>query len=457
MRKLLLFLILALTGCATYHPMPLDKAAVNRALTPPAMESISLKAAQIHHPLLRPVNFDLRDGLSPDEAAVLSVIANPRLRALRDQKGLAQAQLIQAGILPNPQFSYSLDLPMAGATQGTVKAYGLGLNWDIVSLLTRSAKMAAARNQAAKVDLDVAWQEWQVAQAARLSVYRLALLDRQVSVARDEEKGLEDNVATVKRALDQGYVTIINLSAAQASLQKVHLQVQTIEQQREQERLALNQALGLPPEKHVSLPVHLEPPSPQTLPSIKEISRDLEERRLDLLALKMGYQSQEERLRAAIIAQVPKINIGFAHASDTTHVITTGFAVTIDLPIFNRNQGNIAIEKATRQKLFDEYVSRLFTARADVARLLANMASLSQQIKTTEKAIPTLSSLVQTYYQALLEGNADVISYYNARGELIARQIELLTLKRNLADQRIALEIAAGEYLGDGTNRAVSQ
>ena len=72
----------------------------------------------------------------------------------------------------------------------------------------------------------------------------------------------------------------------------------------------------------------------------------MEERRLDLLALKMGYQSQEERLRAAVLAQVPKINIGFAHASDTTHVITTGFAVTIDLPIFDRNQGHIAIETA---------------------------------------------------------------------------------------------------------------
>ncbi len=288
MLGLLLFLTLTLTGCATYHPMPLDKAAVDRALAPPALESISLKASQIHHPLLRPVNFDLRDGLSPDEAAILAVIANPQLRALRDQKGLAQAQLIQAGILPNPQFSYSLDLPMAGATQGTVKAYGLGLSWDIVSLLTRGAKMAAARNQAPAVDLEVAWQEWQVAQAARLQVYRLAFLDQQLAVARDEERGLQDNVATVKRALDLGYVTIINLAAAQASLQKVHLQVLTIEQQREQERLALNQALGLPPEQRLALSAHLEPPSPQTLPSLQEISRDLEERRLDLLALKNG-------------------------------------------------------------------------------------------------------------------------------------------------------------------------
>ena len=150
------------------------------------------------------MNFDLRNGLSPDEAAILAVIVNPKLRALRDRKGIAQAQLLQAGILPNPQFSYSLDIPMAGATAGTVKAYGLGLNYDIVSLLTRNAKVGAARNQAAAVDLDVAWQEWQAAQGARLHLYRLAILNRQLAVAREEEKGLQENVATLKRGLEPG-------------------------------------------------------------------------------------------------------------------------------------------------------------------------------------------------------------------------------------------------------------
>jgi cobalt-zinc-cadmium efflux system outer membrane protein len=456
MLGLLLILTLTLTGCATYHPMPLDKAAVDKALAPPALDSIPIKAKMIHHPLLRPVNFDLRDGLSPDEAAILAVIANPKLRALRDRKGLAQAQLLQAGILPNPQFSYSLDIPMAGATDGTVKAYGLGLNYDIVSLITHAAKVAAARNQAAAVDLDVAWQEWQVAQGARLHLWRLAILNRQLAVAREEEKGLQENVATLKRALDRGYVTVINLGAAQASLQKVHTQMLAIAQQQEQERLALNAALGLPPEQQVPLAASLDLPS-RPLPPFKELMQGIGERRLDLLALKMGYQSQEERLREAILAQIPKITIGFLHASDTTHVITSGFNIAINLPIFDRNQGQIAIARATRQQLFDEYISRRFTARADVARLLSNMASVQRQIKSVEQSITVLKNLVLVYQRALLEGNADVLTYFNARDQLISQTIELLTLKRNLADQRIALEIAAGTYLDNGGHKAVPQ
>ena len=67
----------------------------------------------------------------------------------------------------------------------------------------------------------------------------------------------------------------------------------------------------------------------------------------------------------------------------------------------------------------------------------------------------TLERLVNTYYKAFLEGNADVISYYNARNELIFKQIDVFKLKQTLSDLGIALEIAAGRYL-DGPEIGVS-
>ena len=134
----------------------------------------------------------------------------------------------------------------------------------------------------------------------------------------------------------------------------------------------------------------------------------IEDRRLDLLALKMGYESQDARVRAAILAQFPKINIGFLQARDNSNVVSTGFAVGIDLPFFDRNQGQIAIQRATRKQLFDEYVDRLFEARSNVATILANMASIKEQIGATENALPTLKDVVEKYRRALLEGMADV-------------------------------------------------
>ena len=436
--------------------MSLDQAAVAARLTSPSVDAIWIQAKEIKHPILKPVEFDIRNGLSPDEAAILAVLANPKLRASRDQRKLAAAQLLQAGILPNPQFSYSLNPPTGGATQGTVNAFNFGLSWEITSIIARDAKIAAAKADAVSVDLDVAWQEWQTAQAAKLQVFHLFFLDQQLAVARTEEEGLRANLDLVRRAADLGFVTMVDLAAAEAALQKIHASVLTTEQQREQERLALNQSLGFPAEETIPLEQNIAPPALKTLPSVQELEHGLEQWRLDLLALKSGYESEEQRLRAAILNQFPKINIGFSHAGDNTNVITTGFAIAIDLPLFDRNQGAIAVENATRAKLFDEYVARLFETQADVARIFANMDSLQRQIEAAEKAIPTLQNVVESYRMALLQGNADVLTYYNARADLITRQMELVDLKRQLADMYVALEIATGGYLSAPEKKGVS-
>src|SRR5439155_4816106 len=115
--------------------------------------------------------------------------------------------------------------------------------------------------------------------------------------------------------------------------------------------------------------------------------------RLDLIALRMGYESQEAKLRGAVLSQFPKIGIGINSARDTTNVITAGLGVTLDVPLFDRAQGKIAIEKATRQQLFDEYVARSFEARSDVAKLHLEMAAVARKIEATDAYIAKLQTL----------------------------------------------------------------
>jgi outer membrane protein TolC len=434
-------------GCTAYKPLPLDEGTIAKSLKLPDMEAIRIKAKELHHPILKPVEFDIRDGLSADEAAILAVIANPKLRAIRDQRHLADAQLLQAGVLPNPQLGYSLDFPTGGATEGTINAYNFSLNWEFTSLISRSAKINAAKADAASVDLDVAWEEWQTAEAAKLNVYHIYFFDQTLVLARAEEEGLKNNLDRVNRGATLGFMTRIDVAAADAAVRKMHGLVLTAEQHREQEQLALNQSLGIPAQENISLEKGIEPNAPENLPSGAELIDGIEERRLDLLALKSGYQAQEERLRGAVLAQFPKINIGFAHARDNTDVISSGFGITIDLPLFDRNQGAIAVEDATRTKLFDEYAARLFEARGEVARLIADMGALQKQVEAAQQSIPVLQDVVDSYRTALLQGNADVLTYYNARSDLTNKRLELLDLKRQLADMGVALEIAAGRYL----------
>ncbi len=62
------------------------------------------------------------------------------------------------------------------------------------------------------------------------------------------------------------------------------------------------------------------------------------------------------------------------------------------------------------------------------------------------EAEPGLQRLVDTYRQAVAQGQADVLSYYTAWNDLTAKRLEVLSLKQQLAQTRAALEIAAGVF-----------
>jgi cobalt-zinc-cadmium efflux system outer membrane protein len=444
----LTILTFVFSGCATYHKLPMNQKTISENLKPPSLEAIRIEAKSIQHPILKPIEFNIRDGLSSDEAAILAVIANPTLRAIRDQRGIATAQLLQAGILPNPQFSSSLDLPTGGNTQDTVNAFGLGLGWDITSLIAHGAKQDIARSHAQSVDLDIAWKEWQVAQSARLNIYRLIFTEKELILARNIVKQRKENLTAVQRGFSIGAVTGLELDAAKKAYQQALDRVLVLESEQEHERHALNQVLGIPPESKLVLQRDIRLLLWKNLPTPQKIMDGLEDRRLDLLALKKGYESHEAQVRAAILSQFPKINIGLNYARDVSNVITTGFAAAIELPFFDRNQGQIAETRASRKQLFDEYIARVFEAHSKIATILGDMRSLKKQIEGTEQSFQISTQLLETYKKALEEGNADILVYNTARDETDNLQLKILQLKRDLSDMGIALEIAAGEYIG---------
>lgn len=406
-----------------------------------------IKAARIHQPVPDPLTLDLSVGIGPDEATLLALFLNPALVASRDRRGLATAQLIQAGVLPNPQISFGRDYVTGGSTAGTVPAYSASVGWEVTSLLPLLPKLSAARLNRRSVDLDIAWDEWQVAENARLAVYRVVSLEAQLASAREADAFLRDNVVTLKKAVSAHEKTVLDLAAAESSSQDAHAIALGLEQDLDKQRLALKKALGVPPGARVRIRPGTKLPSRLSVPDEEELTAGLETRRLDLLALQQGYASQDATVRAAILASFPKIALAFTKASDTTDVHTTGLSVTVDLPFFDRNQGVRATERATRRQLLDEYHVRVFEAQSDIATALSDIRSLNHQIAAAEEATPVLERLVETAQAAMRQGNTDVLTFYIARSNLNQKHLSILKLEQQLAETRAALEIASGRYL----------
>jgi outer membrane protein TolC len=437
-----------LTGCSTYHAQPLDRTAVDAALQPPKIEAVRIAAEKLHHPLLKPIAIDGRDGFTPDELAVMAVIVSPGLRALRDQRGVAQAQVLQAGLLPNPQLGYTFDQQHGNHDPTLVNGNSLGLDWEITALLGYRDRVASAKSTAAALDLGIAWREWQVAQEARLSAFRLLSLEGRLTFARETERERADVLALAKKAFAVGAMTTSDLAAATEAWSTAQDARFALEQALTAQRLALNLALGQPADQPVMLKAGAGfPELPPGSDNAASLLDGLEQRRLDLVALTIGYQSAEAALRAAVKAQFPRIGLSFGKARDTSDVHTRSFGLTVDLPFFDRNQGQIALGSATRQQLFDEYVARVAEARADVMRILSDLAILRTQLQTIDAGLPELERLGAALDQAMQTRNADAAAWRDAHGALLTRRAERAKMQEDILELGVALEIATGRPL----------
>ncbi|MFN2623374.1 MAG: TolC family protein [Chthoniobacterales bacterium] len=419
----------------------------------PYVSTLRIPATRMPEMRLEPIPFDLRGGIGPDEAAIIATYLNPALRSARARRGLAVAQVIQAGVLPNPSVTYSRDYVTGGNTAGTQTAYNFTAGWEVTSLLPLIPREIAARANLRSVDLDIAWTEWQTAEMARTAVYRVIGLREQAGSARQAAGELAESAKTLQRALEAHEKTVIDYAAAESASQDALATALGLEQELQKQQLVLKRTLGLPPEAEVRLRAGIGLPSHLEVGSAEQLAHGLEERRLDLLGLQQGYRSQDAMVRAAIMAQFPRISLGFAKASDTTNVHTEGFAITADVPIFDRNQGVLATERATRQRLLDEYHQRVFEAKSDIATAVADIRSLNRQITAAEQALPIFEQLVKSAGEAMEQGNTEVLAYYAARNSLLQKRVQIVKLKEQLLEAETTLETASGRFLP--TNRAV--
>lgn len=434
-------LTLALAGCASYQALPLSDQPSWRAEIP----HLLVAPDQLGFPSLPSHPFNPgADGLDMTDVAILAVVNNPDLRLARDDVGIAHAQAFSASLLPDPQLSMSADFkrePDPGATRG----YTIGPSYDFGSLLTHSSLESAGRHDADKADLNLLWQEWQVIAQARLLYIRIVEGQRLLEILARQRDFLAQRVEQVEQALARRLITLDVSNTALTALLDVRKQIADAEKQQNQSRHDLNTLLGLAPT--VEVPLKKETALPEIDgAAMRAIMDSLPARRPDLLALKSGYQAGDQRYRAAIIAQFPAINIGLTRARDTSNVSSQGFNVSLSIPIFNRNRGNIAIEKATRQRLHDEYQQRVNAAYADVDRLLHEQEINTGQLRSAQDGLRQLERQRAATMQAFAAGNLDTLVLMNIETSLLAKQTEAISLEQSMLEQRVALlSVVGGE------------
>ncbi|MGH8461210.1 MAG: TolC family protein [Stenotrophobium sp.] len=435
-------LALTLCACASYQPQPLDGSDVAQALQSPDRGALSRAAADLHQPRLAPVTLDFSNPLTPDELAVIAVLANPDLKALRAQQDVAQAQVFAAGLLPDPQLSLGLDHPL---TRGYTNAFAAGLGLDIGALFVRGKNIDAAQSAAQQVRLDIAWQEWLAAGQARLLAVRIGSLNQALQLTEDSRRIADTALTRALTAAGRGDLKADEVELRRIAASDADARALTVTRDLAATRQDLNRLLGLAPDAELNLATVATPVA--TTPDAAALFERARHERLDLQAFAAGYQSQEIAVRRAVLGQYPRLTLTLNRNRDTSGVQTFGPAISLDLPLWNRNRGAIRVAEADRSRLRAEYEARLFNTRADIAALVDSIVREQTQMEQLSAQIPALQQIAAHFAVAAQRGDVTAPAAEAAQSSLLDKQLALGGLQQAIAEQRIALELNVGAPL----------
>jgi outer membrane protein TolC len=417
-----------LCGCATYHPRPLPTGP-DLARAP----ALTMPAGELGIPGLAPQALDPAKGLTQTNIVTLAVLDNPRLKAERLQAGIARAQLLEAGLLPDPRLSGGL------AKSSFLTGYNALLSEDIQALITRGAAEGAARAHLRQVNLDILWQEWQVAERARELFIETRTLARLRGNLERRRRLLGRLYRQDEASLRRGYLTVGQVTGDFIAWNSAEARWRAFQLRENQTRHALDTLLGLAPGVRVRLRGSPREP-PLTAAQYRAALAALPRRRPDLLALRAGYHSEEERLREAILAQFPLLEAGIVKSRDPQDgVQSIGFNVTLTLPLFNRNRGPIAVGRASRAYLHQAYQARLDETTSQADEVWKSVVIMRHQLRMLERRVSGLDRAAAAARESLGRGTSTLMEYARVDSNALAARAEVVQLRSSLAQAQAVL------------------
>jgi len=433
---------LLLSACAVPRAPSLDMAA-DETLAGADLVRLTAPAAALRHPVLKPVVLVPGKPLTSDAVAVIAVLANPELKAARARARIADAQTITAGLLPDPTLGLSTDLRLSGPDQGNGWAAQIG--YELTALRDRDLAVKGAKSIRRQVRLDLAWQEWSVAEQAKLLAGRVLATAKLAELAGRTRREAEGALAHATIAAARGDLKADELTARRTAALDAADRAGQADKDCEQARLDLNALLGLRPETRLRLEAddvaHLGRLDADAL------FRGARAQRLDLLALRAGYDSQDVAVRKAVRDAFPSLALSLNLATDTANNKTLGPGVGFTLPLWNRNRGPIAEAVATRDALRADYATRLLQTRSDITALVDSLARTELQwAHALRQVTPLLESSGQAD-AAATRGDLSLVAAEAVRQTARDRLVALIMLEQSLREQRIALELATGAPL----------
>jgi cobalt-zinc-cadmium efflux system outer membrane protein len=388
----------------------------------------------------------LEKKLTPEAAVQVALLNNRRLQAVYEQLGIAQADLVQAGLLRNPVFDASARFASHGGPH-----YELVVVDDFVHILT-----LPMRKRLAEAELE--WTKLMVTGAVMdlAGEVRVALLgyqaDRQTLAMRHTQlDAAEASYEMAGRLREAGNVTVLDVSVKRSLYEQAKIDASSAEAAVQEDRERLNALMGLwGGQTQWDVDGDL-PEVPEDTMDLADLEKRAVERSLDLA---MAWRELEVAARQLGIRDVtsvlPQAEAG-VHAEGTHGgPWEAGPELSLPLPIFDQGGPARAAARAALRRQWDAYTALAVEVRSAARSARSRLVTARQQAVYYRDVIVPLQEQItretQLRYNAMFLG---VFQLLQAKQEEIAVKGSYIERLRDYWVARAELEqILAGRLTG---------
>ncbi|NBF03643.1 TolC family protein [Pseudomonas sp. Fl5BN2] len=380
--------------------------------------------------------------LSLDSALAKAFANNPELAAARWEIEIAQGARQQAGLIPNPVLSVDAEDTRRDSRTTSIKlsqALELGGKRGArVEVASRAQKLAdleleRRRNQLRADVLEVYYAALRAQERTQLAGRSLALAERGLSVAQGR--------------VNAGKASPVEATRAQVQLAEIRLELNRGQMEQDNAYRQLARVTGTATTDFGA--VQEQPLTVAPLPASAQLLSRLQET-AELRLAEQEIVQREASLGLEKAQRIPDLDVSIGSQYDATvreRVNLVG--LSMPLPLFNRNQGNVLSAARRADQARDLRNATELRLRTETRQALAQWSTAKGEVQSFNQTIlPAAQSAVDSATRGFEMGKFSFLEVLDAQRTLIGARSQYLAAVAQTTDAWVRIERIYGDLSG---------
>lgn len=280
--------------------------------------------------------------LTIDDAIQVALYNNRGLQAAFFDLGISEAELVQAGRLPNPHFS----MLRASKPENGIREYKIeqALTFNIFALITMPLAVEVEKRNFEQTQRLVVIEVARLASETRQAYFTAVAADESVRYMRKVKQAAEAGAELARRMAQVGNFSKLWQAREQAFYADAALNLARAEQSAVAARERLARVLGVADRSQIKLPDRLPdlPKEPNELGGLEQQALD---QRLDLQAIRLETEALAKNLgltQATRLINVLEVGPARVLEGERNSGYKKGYEISFELPIFDWGGAKVA-------------------------------------------------------------------------------------------------------------------